>query len=102
MINPKQTLSGAIVFASVFFGSFMGAAITLVTTPKTVVHGLQGKLKDTMDVLEENVSEHVDTASIMFIENTTRLVAKTRTGMEMANSVMDSLKDAFLPMLKKK
>ncbi|MBF0556609.1 MAG: hypothetical protein HQK96_18985 [Nitrospirae bacterium] len=102
MFNPKQTLSGAIVFASVFLGSFMGAAIALVTTPKSVVGGLQDKLKNTIGALEENVSDQVDTATIMVIENTTRLVAKTQNSIEKATSIVDTIKDKFLPMLKKK
>ncbi|MBF0456873.1 MAG: hypothetical protein HQK99_03150 [Nitrospirae bacterium] len=102
MINPKQKLSGAIVFASVFLGSFMGAAITLVTTPKAVLGGLHGKVKDTINVLEENVSDQVDTATIMVIENTTRLVAKTKNSMAKASSIVDTVKDTFLPFLKKK
>ncbi|MEO5359939.1 MAG: hypothetical protein H7843_05765 [Nitrospirota bacterium] len=101
MINPKQKLSGAIVFASVFLGSFMGAAITLVTSPKSVVDGLHGKLKGTIDVLEESVSEQVDTATIMVIENTTKVFAMTKTSIAKATSIVDSIKDTFLPMLKK-
>ncbi|MCG6551378.1 MAG: hypothetical protein L7F77_03555 [Candidatus Magnetominusculus sp. LBB02] len=102
MINPKHKLSGAIVFASVFVGSFMGAAITLVTSPKTIVGGLQDKLKGTIDVFEENMGDHVDTATIMVIENTTKVIAKTRNSLSKATSMFGLLKDTFLPMLKKK
>lgn len=102
MINPKQKLSGAIVFASVFLGSFMGAAITLVTTPKSVLEGLHGKVKDTINVLEENVNDQVDTATIMVIENTTKLFAKTKNSMAKATSIVDTVKDTLLPFLRKK
>jgi gas vesicle protein len=101
MINPKQKLSGAIVFASVFVGSFMGAAVTLVTAPKSVVEGLHDKFKDTVEVLEENVSEHADAATIMLIENATKVFARAKINIAKAVSIVGSIKDTFLPMLKK-
>ncbi|MCI4626013.1 MAG: YtxH domain-containing protein [Candidatus Magnetoovum sp. WYHC-5] len=71
-MNPKQKLSGAIVFASVFFGSFLGAGITLLTSPKSA-RDLKNKVAGAVDILKENLTEKMDNVTVRVIENSTKV-----------------------------
>lgn len=93
-MNPKQKLSGAIVFASVFLGSFLGAGITLLTNPKSG-RDLAYKVKDAADLIKENIGDQVDNTTIRVIENSTRILAKSKMGMEKAATKFNSLKGSL-------
>ncbi|MBF0343373.1 MAG: hypothetical protein HQL06_03995 [Nitrospirae bacterium] len=100
-MNPKQKISGLIVFASVFVGSFLGAGITVITTPKEAAKGLQKKIKTTAEALKENVNEQLDSATVRLIENSTKLITKTKTTFTGVSTLLETLKDGFGSMLKK-
>ncbi|KJR43347.1 secreted protein [Candidatus Magnetoovum chiemensis] len=57
-MNPKAKLSGAIVFASVFMGSFLGAGIALISSPAGSIKDFRNKLKGTaiIDSLDELIA----------------------------------------------
>jgi hypothetical protein len=101
MINPKQKLASAIVFASVFLGSFMGAAITIITTPKTAAKELKDKLGDTAEVLKENMTEHLDSAAIRLIENSTHLLTKAKMTIGNYDHIIGTIRESLPGILKK-
>ncbi|MBF0538562.1 MAG: YtxH domain-containing protein [Nitrospirae bacterium] len=100
-MNPKQKLSGLIVFTSVFVGSFLGAGITIITAPKDAAKDLGKKLKDTAEALKENFNDRLDNATVMVIENSTKILAKTKSTMDSASTMFSVLKDSVDTLLKK-
>ncbi|MBF0338415.1 MAG: hypothetical protein HQL05_11350 [Nitrospirae bacterium] len=101
-MNPKQKISGMIVFTSVFVGSFLGAGITVITAPKDAVIGLGKKLKDTAGALKENFNDQLDHATVRLIESSTKVLAKTKSTLGSTNMVYSVLKDGVDTLLKKK
>ncbi|MBF0518492.1 MAG: hypothetical protein HQK92_02070 [Nitrospirae bacterium] len=101
MINPKQKLASAIVFASVFLGSFMGAAVTVITTPKAAAEGLRDKLGGTAEALKENVTEHLDSVAIKLIENSTHLLTKAKMTIDNYEHIIGTIKESLPSILKK-
>ncbi|KJU86409.1 secreted protein [Candidatus Magnetobacterium bavaricum] len=100
-MNPKQKISGMIVFTSVFVGSFLGAGITVITAPKEAAKGLGKKLKDTAEALKENFNDQLDHATVRLIESSTKVFAKTKSTLGGANTVYSVLKDGVDTLLKK-
>ncbi|QWR77406.1 hypothetical protein [Candidatus Magnetomonas plexicatena] len=101
MINPKQKLASAIVFASVFLGSFMGAAVTIITTPKAAAEGLKDKLGDTAEAFKENMTEHLDSVAIRLIENSTHILTKAKMTLGSYDHIIDTIKESLPGILKK-
>ncbi len=99
-MTPKKRLSSAFVFVSVLFGSFMGAAITLLSTPKSG-KDLKDKVKGTADVLKEDMNEKIDRASLRLIENTPRVIMRARMKMDGVNSFVHSIRDNLRNTFKK-
>ncbi|MBF0608462.1 MAG: hypothetical protein HQL61_13045 [Magnetococcales bacterium] len=100
-MNPKQKISGMIVFTSVFVGSFLGAGITVITAPKEAAKGLSKKLKGTAEVLKESFNDQLDHATVRLIENSTKILAKTKSTLTNTNTVFGILKDGVDSLLKK-
>jgi len=100
-MTPKKRLSSAFVFASVFFGSIFGAAITVLTTPKTG-RDLKDKIKDTTDVLKEDMNEKIDRVSLRLVENTTRMIITAKRRMDGVNSLVHSVKGNLRNFFQKK
>ncbi len=66
-MNPARRLSSAFIFVSVFFGSIMGAGISMLSAP-TSGKELRNKIKDISNMLKENIQK--------IINNSTRRLAK--------------------------
>jgi len=88
-MNAKKKLSGVVVFGSVFFGSLLGAGITLITSPGSG-RDLTGKVKVTVDIIKESVSEHLDNAALRLIESGS--VLRIRTKMKLDKMKLDGVK----------
>jgi hypothetical protein len=95
-MNAKKKLSGVLVFGSVFFGSLLGAGITLITSPGSG-RDFKGKVKVTVDILKESVSEHLDNAAIRLIEQSS--VLKARTKMKFGEMKLGDVKSGKLNLL---
>ena len=101
-MNPKQKIAGSIIFASVFFGSLMGAGISLITSPKSVVKNLKNKVLGTSDVLREGINDQLDNATVIFIENTTQILTKAKTKLGGLNATFSSIKDNISSVILRK
>lgn len=86
-MNPKQKLSSAIVFASVFFGSFLGAGISILTSPKTV-RALKDRIGGAVGILKESVNERLDNVTVRVIENSTKITRVINITKENKNKYM--------------
>ncbi len=91
-ITPKKRLSSVFIFLSVFFGSIMGAGITMLSSPKTG-KDLKSKIKGTTDILKENVNKKIDTTRGRLFGNSTNIGDKARTTFEEIHNVVDSVKE---------
>ncbi len=97
--NPKKLLSSALVFASVFMGSIMGAGITMLSSP-TSGKEFRKKIKGTFSVLKSSVDEQFDTASLIVIENSAQVITKTKIRVGDFNSYLSKIKEKIkLPPL---
>ncbi len=91
-MEPKKTLSSAVVFTSVFFGSIIGAGITLIAAPKAILD-LKGKISGTFEVIKEDIDDYMDHATLRLLEQSTVVIAKTKAKLNSLNLLKKSITD---------
>ncbi len=89
-MNPKKRVSSIFIFISVFFGSIMGAGITMLSTPKSG-KDLRKKIVGTTTIVKEEINYK--------IKNTTRNLSKSsgfpnlKEKLGGINNIFTTLKD---------
>ncbi len=94
----KKKLSNAIVFASVFAGTIIGAGIAFITA-STPGKKMSEKVRGTAKKIKENVNDQIQSSSVKILENSSLLENMAKTKIDditvLVQSVKKNFKDSF-------